>query len=481
MKKLVRLFDKTVVFILKMALYVSLFGTFFLIFGIENFALLQLSRTSGVTMLTFAVVGLGMVAAYGRYDIGQRKSKPIINSLAIATFITDGVTFIQLSIMNTNAANNPRFELANIGLFIVVFILQMLIITLFTYGGNHIYFKIHRPERCCVITSNQESLNQLMSGVDHFKLQYKVLHMLDYRDPQARHMILECDTVFLYDVPVKERTELLEFCYRNSRNVYFSPEISDIVEINARHVILDDISLISAPVKNLSFEQRVGKRLMDIVISLIAIIISSPIWLICAIAIKLQDGGQVFFKQKRATKDGNVFEVYKFRTMKEHVENYSATEHDDRITKLGGFLRKYRIDEIPQFINILKGEMSLVGPRPEMLENVYVYTKEMPEFSYRLRMKAGLTGYAQIAGKYNTSPRYKLVLDLMYIENYSLLRDVKLILQTLIVLFKKDSAEAFVQKESRYHLREWMETDAEQILTQTGHGGNDEEVIDNRM
>ena len=132
--------------------------------------------------------------------------------------------------------------------------------------------------------------------------------------------------------------------------------------------------------------------------------------------------------------------------MKENVENFSAVSDDERITPVGKVMRKYRLDELPQFINILKGEMSMVGPRPEMLENVYLYTKEYPEFAYRLRVKAGLTGYAQIAGKYNTSPKYKLVLDLMYIENYSLIKDFKLLLQTLIVLFKPASTEAFNEK-----------------------------------
>src|SRR5699024_7941953 len=138
---------------------------------------------------------------------------------------------------------------------------------------------------------------------------------------------------------------------------------------------------------------------MDIGLSLLMGIVTSPIWLISAIAIKMYDGGPVFFKQDRATIHGNVFQVYKFRTMTENVENKSVTDHDNRITPPGKILRKIRMDELPQLINILKGDMSFVGPRPEMLENVSAYTKELPEFRYRLRMKAGLTGYAQIADR----------------------------------------------------------------------------------
>lgn len=448
MKKVILTFRRTIIFLIKITLYISLLGSFFLIMGIENWQLLRLSRTAGITLSTFCVVGLGLTAAYGTFDIGLRKSKPIIASLGLATVLTDLITYVQLAIMNTNDANNRQFKFENIGLLLIVIVVQIWLIVIFTYAGNYIYFRMHAPERCCVVTESAESLSEIVNAILSFKKQYKICFARDYRSDQLYDTILKCDTVFIYNVPVQPRTEIMEFCYRNLRNVYISPEIADVVEINAKHVILDDISLISAPVKELSFEQKIMKRLMDIILSLIALIISSPVLLLCAVSIKLCDGGKIIFKQKRATKNGKVFQVYKFRTMKENVENFSAISDDKRITSVGRIMRKYRLDELPQFINILKGEMSMVGPRPEMLENVYLYTKEYPEFAYRLRVKAGLTGYAQIAGKYNTSPKYKLVLDLMYIEKYSLIKDIKLLLQTLIVLFKPDSTEAF-NKEKR--------------------------------
>ena len=219
----------------------------------------------------------------------------------------------------------------------------------------------------------------------------------------------------------------------------------DVVSLRSRTSILDDKPLVASQIKGLTVEQTIIKRAMDLLISVVGLIVSSPIMLICAIAIKAEDGGKVFFKQKRATKDGKIFEVYKFRTMKEAgAVNRSVTSDDDRITKVGKYLRKFRIDELPQIINIFKGEMSVVGPRPEMIENVDAYTQALPEFSYRLRVKAGLTGFAQIAGKYNTSPKDKLVMDLMYIEQYSIWLDIKLIFQTLTVFLKaSDSTEAF--------------------------------------
>lgn len=446
MKKLIRNLQKTLFLIWKTLLYACLLTIFIGLFSIPNPQLARMSRTLAVTVLTFVAVGLGMTAAYGRFDIGQRKSKPIIYSLGLAVIITDIVTYVQLSVMNTNPDNNATLKFENMAILLLVCTVQIVLIVIMTYVGNYFYFRINHPEICCVITSSQESLNQIYQAVSRYKKQYNVKYILDYKEPEMFETILKCHTVFMYDIPVKERTEIVEFCYRHSRNIYFNPEVPDVIEFNAQHIVLDDVSLIGAVVKELSLEQRFLKRAMDVVISLAGLVISSPIWLICAICIKVNDGGSVFFKQKRATKNGKVFEVYKFRTMKENVTNYSSTAGDDRITKVGKVLRKFRLDELPQILNILKGEMSLVGPRPEMLENVYSYTADLPEFEYRLRVKAGLTGYAQIAGKYNTSPRDKLILDLMYIENYSIWKDMKLLFQTLIVLFKSDSTEAFNKK-----------------------------------
>ncbi len=400
-------------------------------------------------MVTFAILEISLMSVYGGYAIGKQKSKPIIYNLVLATIITDIITNLQLSIMNTNAYFNHRFEFADPELLFLTIILQIVCIIIFVYLGNYLYFKVNPPEKCIVITSSQNSLNKLMCKIKKYKKQYKVISVYDYEDKNIYDNILKADTVFVYDVPVKDRSHIVEYCYDNHKNIYYNLEMCDIVSIGSEYTMLDDKPLIMANVKDLSFEQRVIKRLMDIVLSLIGLIIASPIMLICAICIKCEDGGKVFFNQERATKDGEIFYVHKFRTMREAKKDevqVSATENDDRITKIGAILRKFRIDELPQIINILKGEMSIVGPRPEMLENIYRYTEELPEFSYRLRVKAGLTGLAQVFGKYNTSPKDKLVLDLIYIEKYSIWQDIKLIFQTLIIFFKSDSTEGFTEE-----------------------------------
>lgn len=315
-----------------------------------------------------------------------------------------------------------------------------------TYAGNSFYFWIKEAETCLIITSDIQEAKRVAGALADFQKRYCVTEIIDYREVHLENRMLEVNTVFLYDVPVDSRTRIVDFCYQNLKNIYFNPHIADILERNSKQVVIDDMSFFSSQFHTITYEQRIIKRLMDIFISAIALLITSPILLISAVCIKKNDGGSVLFKQKRATVNGKVFLIYKFRTMKEHVENYSVTDDDDRVTSVGKFLRKYRIDELPQFYNILKGDMSLVGPRPEMLENVEDYTKEMPEFRYRLRMKAGLTGNAQIIGKYNTSSRDKLMLDLMYIENYSILKDIQLLFQTVLVLFNaEDSTAAFLE------------------------------------
>ena len=443
MKYWIRKFEATMWLIIKIILYLSLMGVFILILSKENPSLIRLSRTMGITMTTFAVVGILFLKIYGMYDVGRRKSKPIIYSISLATFFTDAVVYLQLMIMNTITPSIAAFRLSSIGALIITYIVQVIIIVIFSYAGNALFFKIHQPESCCIITSSQESLDCIVRAILRFKKQYKIDYILDYKDKAIWETMDKADTVFIQDVPIVERSKIVQYCYKNKINIYFNPEIEDIVEMNAKYYLLDDVSVLNANVKAWTMEQRIAKKLLDMGLAIVLGILTSPIWIVSAIAIKLYDGGPIFFKQKRATLNGRVFEVYKFRTMKENVENRSVTDDDDRITKPGKILRKIRMDELPQLLNILKGDMSFVGPRPEMLENVNEYEKQLPEFRYRLRVKAGLTGYAQIAGKYNTTPKDKLIMDMMYIEQFNILKDIQLIFQTFIVLLKSDSTEAF--------------------------------------
>lgn len=450
MKTHLHKFESTLWLLIKVLLYALLLTTFIMVQRQENIGLRRLSRTMGITIFTFVIVGLLLLTVYGSFDVGRRKSKSIIYSLSLAVICTDIITYLQVMIMRANT-NIHEFKLRGIELLFVTMVIQIIIIIVFTYAGNALFFLIHEPEKCCVITSSQESLDVIAYAMGRFKKQYKISSVLDYRSDDIEANIKKADTVFMYDVPSERRIFIMRLCYKYKVNVYFNPYLEDIMEVNATHYVLDDVYLFNKNIKTLTMEQRIAKRLLDIVLSLILGVLSSPFWIIGALAVKLYDGGPILFKQERATIHGKRFYVYKLRTMKENVENYSAKKDDDRITTPGKFLRRTRIDELPQLLNVLKGDMTFVGPRPEMLKNVRSYTKELPEFKYRLRVKAGLTGYAQIAGKYNTTPRDKLIMDMMYIEQFSILRDIQLILQTAVVLLRSDSTEAFGKKrESKY-------------------------------
>lgn len=457
MKKHLHKFETTMWLLIKFVFYVLLMYAFLHIMGKDSIGLTRLSRTLGITVSTFVVVGLLFLSVYGRYDVGRRKSKPIIYSLALAVACTDIITYIQLMIMRTNRPSVYGFRFLSLGLLGIAFLVQIGIIIIFTYFGNWLFFLIHEPEKCCVITSSQKSLDEIVFAMQRFKKQYRVSVVLDYRSDQIKKHIKTAQTVFVYDVPVEARTDIMRWCYRYKVNVYFNPEIEDIMELGAKQYVLDDVYLFNRNVKSLTMEQRIMKRIMDISFSLVLGILSAPFWLGAMAAIKLEDGGPVLFKQKRATIHGKQFDVYKLRTMKPNNDNHSATKNDDRITKVGVFLRRTRIDELPQLLNVLKGDMTFVGPRPEMLRNVEEYTEELPEFKYRLRVKAGLTGYAQITGKYNTTPKDKLIMDMMYIEQFSILKDIQIIFQTVIVLLKKDSTEAFDGKDKHcpYKFEKW--------------------------
>lgn len=456
MKKQLAKFISTIVFLIKAMVYGGLWASFMLVFSANpsNFALLRPSRTLAVVTVAFVLTLLMMTRIYGKFDIGRKKSKPIIYSVFLATMITDIIAYGMVVIMKTIDPEVNSIQLMDALLLVVVLALHLLIIIIFAYAGNEIYFMIIPPEKCIIITKWNSDLEKISAGIQKYKKQYRISRVVDYRRTDLEEILMRMDTAILYDLPLEVRDYLVNFCYEHLINIYLNPEIPDVVENLAEHYLLDDVSMLHTQVQGLTYEQRFAKRTFDIVFSGLAILVLMPVLIVVAVLIRRDDGGPIFFMQKRATRNGRVFKVIKFRTMKVHSENRSATVDDDRITKIGRVLRKYRIDELPQIFNIFLGDMSFVGPRPEMLENVWNYTEEMPEFKYRLRVKAGLTGLAQVVGKYNTSPKDKLILDMMYIERFSIWRDIKLIFQTLIVFLKKDSTEGFEKKNKHIYVVE---------------------------
>ena len=264
-------------------------------------------------------------------------------------------------------------------------------------------------------------------------------------------MMKDYDAMIIGDMPAHERNLLMKLCFGEGIRTYTVPKISDILLRSSSELNIFDSPLYLSRNDSLLIEQRIMKRFVDVVFSAFGLMISSPLFLIFAVAIKMTDGGPVFYKQERLTIGGRHFWIYKFRTMIQDAEKKSgprlAGEKDDRILPVGHILRRTRLDELPQLINILKGEMSLVGPRPERPELAAEITRDIPEFEYRLKVKAGLTGYAQIYGKYNTTPYDKLKLDLTYIRNYSMLLDLRLMLMTPKIMLMKESTEGIAEGE----------------------------------
>ncbi|QIK70039.1 sugar transferase [Erysipelothrix sp. HDW6C] len=426
-------------FTLKMFVYTILLCIFVIGFGYRYPGLKILSRTFVITSATFLITTFLMTNVYGTLDIGGKKSKPILYSMVLNVFITDLVTYIALKIMGYHDMTTLGGDL----LFLFgIFVLQFIFIKVTISLANNIFFKFSQPEKTVVIQNNSRHLEKMMHFLNRHTKQYEVIHTVKQEDIDTINFG-SVERVILLDVDNEYFLKYIERCYLLDINIMFNAGLNDVLKKPKASFVIDDILMFEISGQKITIVQAFVKRFIDIAVSAIALLLLSPLMLIIALCVKLNDGGPVFYSQGRLTKDGKIFEVYKFRSMKVDSGDKPVSVDDDRITKVGKFIRKFRIDELPQLINIIKGDMSIVGPRPEsvyMTENII---KIVPQFGFRLKVKGGLTGYAQIFGKYNTHPLDKLLLDIEYIENFSIMNDFKLMLQTLIVFVKKDSTEAF--------------------------------------
>lgn len=375
------------------------------------------------------------------FKFGHIKLSDVTISQWISVFIANFVTYFQIClIFNGMVTPMPM---------ILITLIDFVAASVLSYLFTAIYHVYCIPKRMIMIYGNDDAPT-LKRKMDTRSDKYQIKRMMscnEYSFDEITKAIPEYDAVVINDVDAKIRNDLLKFCYKNSIRTYSVPKLSDVIYSGSDDIVLFDTPLKLIRGMGLTPAQRFLKRTMDLVLCFIAMIPSSVIMLIIAAAIKIEDGGSVFYRQKRITKDNREFEILKFRSMIENAEAdgkpHPATENDDRITHVGKVIRALRVDELPQLLNIIKGDMSIVGPRPERVEHCELYGQQIPEFEFRNKVKGGLTGYAQVYGKYNTTPLDKLKFDLMYIENYSLALDIKLILMTIRILFKKESTEGF--------------------------------------
>lgn len=370
---------------------------------------------------------------------GNLKIFDIVVSQWISVLVTNFITFWQIClILNVMSDLRPMLRLTLYDLIITVAL---------PFFFTWLYHLTYVPRNMVLIYGKRAALNLRFKILERPD-KYAITTTISSSEPfeKITDQIKKHDAVIINDVPAEIRNDILKFCYEHDVRTYIVPKISDVIIGGASNINLFDTPLLLVRGTGLSIGQKFIKRTLDIILSAIALGVLSPVFMIVAILIKADDGGRILFRQKRVTRDGKLFTIYKFRSMREDAEKDGAQftiDDDPRITKVGRGLRRSRLDELPQLINILKGDMSIVGPRPERIENYEMYESEIPEFRYRTKVKAGLTGYAQVYGKYNTTAYDKLRLDLMYIENYSIILDIKLVLMTFRTLFQKESTEGF--------------------------------------
>lgn len=387
----------------------------------------------------YALIVLLMSRLFGALKVGYMRVLDVIISQILSVISANFVAYIQLALIG-------RWKfLTHIKPMILLTLVNLVVVLVWVVFTRWIYTVIYPPKRSIVIYENHDP-DRLMKKMKSRKDKYVIgeaVHTEKGMDYIMERIPLY-ENVILGDLPSHERNQLLKFCFEKNIRCYCSPKISDIMIMSSEKMHMFDTPLLLFRNRGLTVEQQVIKRVFDIVVSFLMLAGLSPLLALIALLVKCYDGGPVLYSQERLTKNGKVFRILKFRSMRVDSEKAGARlamKNDDRITPVGKILRNIHFDELPQLINILRGDMSIVGPRPERPEIAAEYTKEIPEFPFRLKVQAGLTGYAQVYGKYNTTPYDKLKLDLTYIENYSFFMDLQLIATTVKILFQKENTE----------------------------------------
>lgn len=387
----------------------------------------------------YFILLLFFTATYGGLKVGFLKPMDVFFSQVLSLICANVVSYFQISLLSLG--------LVTAGPLILMMLAQIVMSAVWTFISNKLYKRFFPPKNLLFI-SGDRPIEGILNKFDSRRDKYNIEHCVSEsagREALEKEILSGYDGIVLWDINTEIRNKLLKFCYSRGIRVYMMPKIPDIMIQGSAQLNLFDTPILLTREYAMTIEQRFLKRLIDIICSLILLIMASPFMIVTAIVIKAYDGGPVLYKQVRCTRDMREFQILKFRSMRTDAEKDGvarlASKNDSRITPIGKFIRKVRIDELPQLFNILKGEMSFIGPRPERPEIIRQYQEDMPEFMFRTKVKAGLAGYAQVYGKYNTTPYDKLKLDLFYIENYSVWLDLKLMLLTIKILFQPDSTE----------------------------------------
>ncbi len=418
-----------------------------------------------ITVIIFGVIYIALCNVYKAHRIASSEIGETVFSQVLSLGIADLILYVECCLVYNRYVNILPGAIT-----VVMQIVGTALIVMFAKQ----YLMKYVPPKKTVIVYGEDVEKEEVEAFE-IRLMRKYSHLFDVEQMGCEDLkkdlqeagIDDYDVAILYELSGENRGKYIAYLMEHRKAFYVSPRVEDIMFQGCVPKHLLDTPLMKYDYKYENKSTYLLKRSMDVVLSILILIILSPILLVIALLIKIEDGGPVFFKQERCTKDARVFEILKFRSMIVDAEKYGVTpctDGDNRITRIGRFIRKTRLDEMPQFINILKGDMSIVGPRPERVEHVQQYIKEVPEFAYRMKVLGGLTGYAQIYGKYNTSAYDKLRLDLLYIENQSLTLDLKLILLTVRTMFTPESTEGFEEEKSQ----EMLEKARKQVRVSVG-------------
>lgn len=390
-------------------------------------------------IVLYALLVVLISKLFSAFRVGYQRVLDVILGQIFSVLLVNAVAYLQLALIG-------RWKfLTHIEPMIRVTLINLAAVLIWVVVMRVIYAHVYPPRQILLIydaISPDALKKKLSSRKDKYIIAGSM--MLSEGIDKIKQEIPKYEAVMIGDIPAHDRNIFVKYCFEINMRCYCLPKISDIMIMSSEKIHMFDTPLLLFRNSGLTIEMQVIKRVFDLVCSILMLIVLSPLMLVIALLIKLYDGGPVFYRQDRLTKDGKVFQVYKFRSMRVDSEKQGARlamKGDSRVTPIGKVLRNIHFDELPQLFNIIQGDMSLVGPRPERPEIAAEYCKDIPEFNYRLKVKAGLTGYAQVYGKYNTTPYDKLKLDLTYIENYSFFLDLQLIATTVKILFQKENTE----------------------------------------
>lgn len=443
-------FRKSIMFLLKTVIVLSLLVVFIYVWE-RYYPDTYLNNGNYVVMFTYLLSFISFTVLYGGFKIGIYRTIEIVYSMSLGAVFANVIAFGELCLI-------VRRFLSPLPI-IAVTVIDVLLILFLVFISNKIYLTIFSAKRILAIYDSNRTNIDTIRKIHTVRFRYKIENAItiDNGIDAIKREIDKNEAIFIGDFDKNLKSQIVKYAFLNKKRMYILPSIDEIL-YNCNEIIqVVDCPIIYCRNSGLTAEQKIVKRLFDILLSSIALVIASPLMLLIALAVKLYDGGPVLFKQERVTEGNRSFNVLKFRSMVVDADKISARkaiENDNRITLVGKIIRPLRLDELPQLINIFRGDMSIVGPRPERIENVREYTEMIPEFPMRHTVKAGLTGYAQVYGKYNTSPKDKLNLDLIYLEKFSLLLDIKLIILTIKIIFMRESTEGFKEKDSSVKLND---------------------------